>query len=374
MDPRCPCLLLLIFSILCLQSMADDASSLLFIDSPSHRYLHSHHTAQTNPMSATEVGAAVSVLLGLAPPPMLSTASSSKLNGLLLPNPFDRPRHVFMLEIGLAQDSQEVVYPNNALFSSAIRTQVVRNVASVEVELPDRRVAFFSLDGPDYDSYAAITDKELSDFAFSFGGSYVSDKLEPLNGELILNLPSGFKMSLQMSKLADRKFAFGLIYLIDNIKRVTSMTKDLSQSTLNYAELVGGYFEGIKALQEEYGSKDLTQQGMDLLLSTVSRAIDSLQDRHEGEIVAVILFSKTQSSLPQKMVDVTYGSRPSLRLLEEVKTSSNITAAAEVALVRLTLAWITGVVLLIATLIGVYHLINMPLTRDTLLYSNVKLD
>ena len=71
---------------------------------------------------------------------------------------------------------------------------------------------------------------------------------------------------------------------------------------------------------------------------------------------------------------MTYVSRPSLRLLEEVKTSSNSTAMAEVALVRLTLAWITGGVLLIATLIGVYLLLNMPLTRDTLLYSNVKLD
>lgn len=356
--------------------MADDSGSLLFIDSPTHRYLHSHPlpNAESNSFSVMEVGAAVSILLGLSPPPMLSTASSSKLNELLLPNPFDRPRHVFMLEIGLAQDSQEVDYPDNSLFSNAIKTKVVRNVGSVEIELPDRGVSFFSLDGPDFDSYTAITDKELNDFASSFGGSYVSDDLESLNGELIIPLPSGCKMSLHMSKKADRKFFTSIVYLIANIRKVTEMTKDLSQTTPNYAELVGGYFEGIKALQEEYGSNEIAQKGIELLLTAVSKAIDALQERYEGESVAIILFSKTPSSLPQRMLDVTNVLRPSSRLLEEMKTSSNITAAAEVALVRRTLAWITGIVLLIATLIGVYLLVNMPLTRDTLLYSNVKLD
>ncbi|MBA0555447.1 hypothetical protein Golob_025625 [Gossypium lobatum] len=97
-------------------------------------------------------------------------------------------------------------------------------------------------------------------------------------------------------------------------------------------------------------------------------------------------------------MNMMYTSRPSLRWLEETKSSLNTTLAAQM-LVRRTLAWITGVVLLIATLLGkftlsilltdlgvlmklfftllsvaVYFLLNMPLTRDTLLYSNVKLD
>ncbi|KMT14871.1 hypothetical protein BVRB_3g065950 [Beta vulgaris subsp. vulgaris] len=369
---RSPWHLLIVFSILCLQSMADGADSSLFIDSLTHQYLRPLQIDETNSMSAMEVGAAVSILLGLSPPPTLSTASSSKLNEFLLPNPFDRPRHVFMLEIGLAQ---EMAYFDSAVFSGAIKSKVVRNAGSAEIKLADREgVSFFSLDGPDYDSNGAMTAKELNDFASSFGGSYVSDNLESLNGELIIPLPSGFKMNLHMSKEADRKFAMGIVYLIDNIRKVTEMSKILAGSNLNFAELVGGYFEGIKALQEEYGSGDMAQQGMELLLTIVSKAVNSLQERHEGKFVAIILFSKADSSLPQRMLKVTYVSRPSLRLLEEVKTSSNSTAMAEVALVRLTLAWITGGVLLIATLIGVYLLLNMPLTRDTLLYSNVKLD
>jgi hypothetical protein len=52
------------------------------------------------------------------------------------------------------------------------------------------------------------------------------------------------------------------------------------------------------------------------------------------------------------VLDVVLTSQPSARWLEETKTPSNGTIA-EVALVRMTLAWITGIVLIIATLLGV---------------------
>lgn len=358
--------------------MADDAGSLLLIDGLKHRYFrfcpsHPHQTAETS-MSIMEVGAAVSVLLGLAPPPTLSIASSSKLNEFLLPNPFDKPHHVLLLEIGLAEDSQEIVYPDSAVLSSAFKSKVVRNSDSVEIVLPDAEgVAYFSLNEPEYDSNMAITDKDLSEFASHFGGSYKSDNIKLVNGELTIPLPSRCNLSLHMSKKADRKFATSLVCLINNIRKFTKTTKDLSESA-NFAELVAGYFEGIKVLQEEYRSQDIAQQGMELLLITVSKVIETLRERYEGEIVGIILFNKAYSSLPQRMLDVTYDSRNSLRFLEEVKSSSNSTADAEVALVRRTLAWVTGLLLLLATLIGVYLLVNMPLTRDTLLYSNVKLD
>jgi len=50
-------------------------------------------------MSLDEVSAAVSVLLGFAPPAMLPSHSSAKLNKVLLPNPFDRPRAVFLMQL-----------------------------------------------------------------------------------------------------------------------------------------------------------------------------------------------------------------------------------------------------------------------------------
>lgn len=52
------------------------------------------------------------------------------------------------------------------------------------------------------------------------------------------------------------------------------------------------------------------------------------------------------------MLNVMYTSRPSARWLAETKTSLNTTIV-EVLLVRRTLAWITGIILLISTLLGV---------------------
>lgn len=370
--------ILIFLSLACLRSTAETtAGSVIFIDSSTHQHLRtssSGQTSQTNSMSVMEVGAAILVLLGLAPPRRLSSESSSKLNELLVPNPFARPRHVLMLEVPLAEDSQVSVHSDSTLFSSLVNRKLISDAGSVELELPGREeVAFTSLDGPEFD-HTTIAAKEISDFAQSLGGSYIFKNSEPQNGELGIPFPSGLKLNLHMSKKADRKFAVGLMYIIEKIREVTEMKQDLSRGDFNVAELMGGCFDGIKALQEEYGSKDMAQQAFDLLLATVSSIIDSLQAKYKGQIVAVLLLSNADSSPPQKVLDVTFASRPSPRWLEEVKSSSNSTVEAEVSLVRRTLAWFTGAVLLIATLIGIYLLVNMPLTRDTLLYSNVKLD
>ncbi|XWS13452.1 hypothetical protein CRYUN_Cryun36dG0038400 [Craigia yunnanensis] len=92
-----------------------------------------------------------------------------------------------------------------------------------------------------------------------------------------------------------------------------------------------------------------------------------------SQIVGVIVFNGVRQPESKKLMNVMFTSRSSPRWLAETKSSLNTTLVAQV-LVRRTLAWVTGVVLLIATLLGVYFFLNMPLTRDTLLYSNVKLD
>lgn len=51
------------------------------------------------------------------------------------------------------------------------------------------------------------------------------------------------------------------------------------------------------------------------------------------------------------MLNVKYVHRPSARWLEEEKPSHD--TKDEVVLVRQTLAWITGIILIIATLLGV---------------------
>nr|AFK46007.1 unknown [Lotus japonicus] len=150
------------------------------------------------------------------------------------------------------------------------------------------------------------------------------------------------------------------------------MHDDLSQSTQNPAELLTGCFNGIKVFQEQAEVESIAQHGVELLLATLTKLFGSLQEAYKGQIVGIIYCQTTTPQESGKKFDVIFTPHHTARWLEEIK-ALNATGP-EVVLVRTTLAWITGIILLISTLLGICYLMNMPLTRDTLLYSNVKLD
>ncbi|GMP77837.1 hypothetical protein CsSME_00033979 [Camellia sinensis var. sinensis] len=371
--------LLSILSFLSLQATADGTGSVFFLDSSIHQYFRppsSDSISETDSMLLPEVGAAVSVLLGFAPPATLSAAGSSRLNEVLMPNPFYRPRSVFMLDVREAEDSQVMVQSANAWFGSALRSRVLMESNKADIQLPDEgEVSVVSLNEPlSFGSDVELTDKELSDFASWLGGTYVANALKPMNGELTIPLASGARLNLHMSKKAEREFITSLVSLIGNIRRAMEMHQDLSGSMRNPAELITGSFDGIKVLQEEYGTEGVAEQGQELFFISISKIFDSLQAVYKGQIVGVILCNGTPLPESETLLNVMITSRPSARWLEETTGPPNSTTIAEIVLVRWTLAWITGIILVIATLLGIYFLMNMPLTRDTLLYSNVKLD
>ncbi|KAL4591109.1 hypothetical protein LXL04_004058 [Taraxacum kok-saghyz] len=358
--------LLILSSIFCLQSRADGTGSVFFLDSSVHRYLRSP-SSEPESMLLPDVGAATSVLLGFSPPSSLSSESSQKLNEVLMPNPFDRPRAVFMLEIDGVEDIGVAL--DGDVFSKAFKSKVSLDQTDAAIQFSDEEeVSLVSLNEP-LPSSSEWTNKDLTDFASWLGGSYVSTELDPMNGELVVPLSNDVQLKLDMSKVqADREFTISLITLIYNVQRAVQIHGDLSGSILNQAELVKGTFDGIKVLKEQYGTDDIVQQGVELLVASLSKIYDTLQAGYKGEIVGVIIGSKESETV----LNVRFG-RPS-RFLEETKAKPDMILIAQVLLVRRTLAWITGIILIIATLLGVHFLMNMPLTRDTLLYSNVKLD
>ncbi|XP_023928773.1 uncharacterized protein LOC112040103 [Quercus suber] len=359
--------------LLCSQSRAEDTASVFFIDSSTRQFLRtpsSNDVVQPDSMLPSEVGAAVSVLLGFSPPLTLSADGSSKLNEVLKPNPFDRPHAVFILEVQ-GTDPKLVVNSNNAMFSSASERKVSFGLEkAADIQLPDEnKVSVLSLDEP----LADYTDKEIGEFASWMDGSYIADSLEPLNGDLTIPLADGANMNLHMSKKADRDFIVSLLSLIRNFRRAVELHEDLAQSMQSPAELITGCFDGFKALSEQYGSDGVSKHGVDLLVATLSKIFDSFQEAYKGQIVGVIFFHGTPPTESGKLLNVMYTSQPSARWLVETE-GSHSEFDPQVVLVRWTLAWLTGIILLISTFIGVYFLLNMPITKDTLLYSNVKLD
>ncbi|KAK6161431.1 hypothetical protein DH2020_004812 [Rehmannia glutinosa] len=273
----------------------------------------------------------------------LTAASSSKLNEVLMPNPFDRPRAMLMLEVTGAEDKSP--------FSSVLRIKVEGNQRA-DIQLPDEEVSLASW----------------------LGGSYVEDKSEPLTGELIIPMSNGGFLRLHLSERADREFATSLVLFVNNIIKAKEMHQLLTKSEQSPAELITGRFDGVKALQDRYGKEGIAQSGLEVFVNSISKAFDSLQSAYQGKIVGVIALGGRDGSEPDNIFHATVTYRPSARWLEETEASPDITKLAEVYFVRTALAWITGIILLISTLLGIYYLMNMPLTKDTLLYSNVKLD
>ncbi|EXB87096.1 hypothetical protein L484_010078 [Morus notabilis] len=349
---------------------AESSGSVFFIDGSSQQFFRKSSDDVVKPDSIvdTEAGAAISILLGFAPPSTLSAASSSKLNQVLVPNPFNRPRAVFMLEIRGADDSK-LLAKDDTIFSNALSSKIFIRSKKAEIQLPDEdEVVVVSLDEP----LADFNDKELGNFASWIGGTYLSENEEPLNGELIIPLATGANLKLHMSKKADREFTLSVLSLVRNSRRAIEMHEDISHGLHYPAELLTGSFDGIKVLQEQYGP-EVAELGMDVLLATFSKLYTALEATYKGQIVGVIFCYGTDASPESgKMMDVVFAPRRSVRWLEETEASDEVTLS--VLLVRRTLAWITGIILVIATLLGIYFLLNMPLTRDTLLYSNVKLD
>ncbi|WVY94126.1 hypothetical protein V8G54_033214 [Vigna mungo] len=334
-------------------SMAGEASgSLTFVDSSSHQFLRARSSNDEQPsFLLQDVSAVVSVLLGFAPPSTLSAASSSKLNKVLSPNPFKRPRAVFLLEVnginGLGKIAQDSPMFSNSFWSI--------NSDKVDIQLPDESdVSVVSLD----DQLEHWTDKEIRDFSSLIDGSYVPDAFVPLNGVLSVPLANGASVSFRMSEKAERMFVFGLMSLMHDVKRAIQLHDDLSQTTKSPAELLMGCFNGIKVLQEQYETESIAEHGIEVLYATLSKIVSSLQEAYKEEL--------------EKKFDVIFTPHHTARWLAE--TSALNATLPEVVLVRRTLAWVTGILLLVSTLMGICYLLNMPLTRDTLLYSNVKLD
>ena len=72
-----------------------------------------------------------------------------------------------------------------------------------------------------------------------------------------------------------------------------------------------------------------------------------------GKIVGVIGHRGWVDSEQENMFHFTVNTRSSARLLQQTKLSPGRIIIAEIAFVRITLAWITGIILLIATILGV---------------------
>ncbi|KAG5013151.1 hypothetical protein JHK86_025412 [Glycine max] len=108
----------------------------------------------------------------------------------------------------------------------------------------------------------------------------------------------------------------------------------------------------VQVLQDQYETESIAQHGVELLYATMTKIFSSLQEAYKGQIVGIIYCHVATTQESDKKFDVIFSPHHSYaRWLAE----TNVVNATlpEVVLVRTTLAWVTGIILLISTLMGV---------------------
>ncbi|ONK57354.1 uncharacterized protein A4U43_C10F19230 [Asparagus officinalis] len=165
---------------------AENIGSVVFFDGANQRFIRSNSMAideEDKSLSANEVAATVSVLLGSAPV-SLSSDSSFKLNQVLYPSLFDRPHAVLLLEVtGIKDPRLPFAYSNDQL-GSAFSSNIVGS-SKADIELSDGNEVSRLDDPSSIECDGACIIQELE----YLGGRYVSTS-EAVDGELSFSLPS----------------------------------------------------------------------------------------------------------------------------------------------------------------------------------------
>ncbi|KAJ7535265.1 hypothetical protein O6H91_12G025600 [Diphasiastrum complanatum] len=321
-------------------SSPDEASgsgSVLFLEGGTHKFLRpavKGSDFQASTFSGSDVWSAVAVLLGIAPPLSMSTSSATKLDKLLFPDPFHRPRSVLALALPtLHKDVLKESLPNILGMSSyKLHPLTVDDRETTKVSGNDVRVKFLTTD--DSHDNPDLLEHELDD----------------LKG--------------------DRDLVLELINLVRSLKESLDAWKGLAQVSQIHSDLFLGTLRGVK-ISNELAGGSLELQASEIFLFLVSKIVLAMETSYEGKFVAVLVMPmETAKDSVEDILGIDLLQRTTRSLVEESSDTSDKVEK----LTRNALTTVTALILIVAALLGSYFLFSMPLTRDTLLYSGAKLD
>lgn len=326
-----------------------------FLESTPGSYLRiaPSNSLQGRTFSYSDVSAAVAVLLGTTPPSSISDESVSKLNDLLVPNPFHRPHAVLMLTL------EQIKQGGKISVAAVQHRELELESKKATLTLPEDVTPLLLNMNLGEESKSADVDGKLQELASFLGGSYESGR-EPSKGMLQLHFPSGV-VSLDLAKKVSQALAFELLSIFQQMKDAVSVLDKVPGG------LVFSTLTATETLYKEPEGSMTSEQASELLGLVVTKVFTYLDSAFNGGLVGVIVNAQEQ------ILDLKFTRGPSR--LQFLQTSSDtITSVAAEVLTETIIAYITGILFIIALIIGTCFLFKMPLTRDTLLYSSAKLD
>ncbi|KAI5079748.1 hypothetical protein GOP47_0005227 [Adiantum capillus-veneris] len=320
-----------------------ELGSVSFLESTPGSYLRiaPSESLQGDTFSVSDVSAATSVLLGSAPLPIISDESASKLNELLVPNPFHRPRAVLLLTLEQVKPwkLRSIASEKKGTIGSIVahHRELQVEVKTSTVLLPEDALLLSLNTTVNEVSKSTIADTELKELALFLGGFYEASK-EPSTGVLSLELPDGDMVTLDLEKEEHRSLVLKLSAFFHHVQ-AAAQTLDSPSGVL-----VVGTLTVSKDLYEASDSSITSTDASGLLHLVVAKVFAHLDRVLNGGLVAVVIYAQKQS------LDVKFNSGP-LRL-QLLQTSSDTTAVVAEVLTETIIAYITGILVIVALIIG----------------------
>ncbi|GJP55513.1 hypothetical protein CLOM_g14463 [Closterium sp. NIES-68] len=380
--------MLLAFALVAVMAAVQVAASpaVLFLDEAQGSYFKRvSGSAGSLALSPTAAVAATAALLGVSVPLNTDAATSSQLNSLLIPDPFNRPRSVLHLTLpgadftmysNVTSGTVQVVQSRVLAATSGIPAASLTGYLEAEfVSLyrsarPEGLMMDVATCGWNHaDADAAVESMAASspcddlclDFLMSPGS---------VGDEASQQLRRVMNSAFDPSKDADSNFLANLACVVRAIRSASYNSAELAtQPHLLVASLAG--------FQEKQDPHTASAR-LSFVLATISAHMSSLRLLSKGSLVAEVVLPGASSEqaaphmLLQQIVS-SAGQRPGARQLRGVVAASQVAQAQGLetpADVLSTAILVATVILLIVSLVlATAYLFNMPPTRDTLLYS-----
>eukprot|EP00475_Leptophrys_vorax_P040359 TRINITY_DN74711_c0_g1_i2.p1 TRINITY_DN74711_c0_g1~~TRINITY_DN74711_c0_g1_i2.p1 ORF type:complete len:393 (-),score=53.15 TRINITY_DN74711_c0_g1_i2:230-1408(-) len=379
----------LLVAALPLLAQASGFPGVIFLDEQKDSYFRSDveitaNEAQT--LSPASFAAATAALLGVSVPPSTDAEVSSQLNSLIVPDPFHRPRSMLMLVLPGAdygafasnvslrglQVVQRRAFPSPSLDSNALLDAVDYEIAAMLKEATHEGLKL------DVSDCSVLSDNSVA--ATPTGGNKVARPCDEkckylltsseLVGEASEQLDQLLRSTFDISKDSDSKFLLDLACTVMFIR-------DGAENLNRAGASPHLFFSSLAGLQ---GGDSFVTGRVAFTLAVVSAHVNAIRSVNNCNMIAAIVLPGVLSEAPAHSHDLIYQTmlasrvqRPAARELRAVvaaaatQQTDNLKTPADVVSEAIIIA--TVIILLVALSLATGYLFNMPLTRDTLLYS-----
>ncbi|CAI5949435.1 unnamed protein product [Closterium sp. NIES-64] len=379
---------LLAFVCVTVSAVAQVAASpaVLFLDQTQGSYFNrASGSAELAALSTTATAAATAALLGVSVPPNSDAGISAQLNSLLIPDPFNRPRSVFLLNLPGVDFS---VYSNVTTGSvQVVQSRVLAPTSGVVAEyvadeLEAEMIALYRsarLEGLKVD--VATCGWRNADLDVAVESAVAASPCDDVCLELLMSPASvGDEASQQLRRVLNTAFDANKDSDSNFLANLACVVRAMRSASYDSAELAAHPHLLVASLAgfQEKQDPQFASARLAFVLATISAHMSSLRLSDKGSVVAEVVLAGASSAqaaphlLLQQFV-LSGDQRPGARQLRGVVAASQVAQAqgletpAEVLSTAILVA--TVILLIVSLVLATGYLFNMPLTRDTLLYS-----